>query len=118
MFVAVAHVGAEGQLWGRTTPCEVPPDAVPDDPPPEDPPVEPDDPPAVPDEQSAVTITCAHVDAAETAVIAYGDRCVVVPDTVWCVVSTLVPGRICHEPLPYVAARSADASVEPRLTES
>jgi hypothetical protein len=64
--------------------------------------------------QPAWAATGAHTDPVAATTMPYGDRCVVVPDTVMPVVSSWKPGRICQAPLAYVAARSSAAVWDPR----
>lgn len=129
-LAAVAHDGADGHVGVSIVPtpttCPVPPDEpTPVEPPPPDEPVVPvepppdDDPPlpvvVVP--QLSTMLTGAHAAPVEAATMPYGDRCIVVPDTVCALAFWAALARICHEPEPYVAARRFDAVVLPRLTE-
>src|SRR6187551_2206330 len=67
--------------------------------------------PALGASQREVPCTVAQVLPAASATIAYGDRCVVTPDTVLACVSTTAPGRICHDPPANVATRNDDSGM-------
>jgi len=61
--------------------------------------------------QSTPACTVAHVLPTASATIAYGDRCVVAPDTVLACMSTTAPGSSCQDPPANVATRSDDSAM-------